>query len=150
MLLLVASFISFFGCKKEKVKGCTDTSSLNYNVKAEEENGTCISIAGIYSVTENCGSIDNFTMSVGANGMDLTISNFANNFNSISASRSGYSITIYPRSNIIDKTGKTWDLNGGSGTISSDGHTLNINYNLDDILYENSVGIINCSAMGVK
>jgi hypothetical protein len=38
---IVLVVVSFSSCKKDKVKGCMDPISINYDSKAEEDDGTC-------------------------------------------------------------------------------------------------------------
>lgn len=52
-LSLLASVMFFMGCKKEKVKGCTDKEAENYNALAEESDGSCT-----YARTKFIGSFE--------------------------------------------------------------------------------------------
>jgi hypothetical protein len=140
--------MTFTNCKKEK--GCTDSLAMNFEAKAEENDGSCKYAYGTFTITsENCTSSagtqsDTYTMAVTGN-TTLTINNFANQFNNIVATRNGTSITISSKSGVQDKSGNYWDLNGGSGTIAWDGSTITFNYSFDDINYLNLIGMVNCS-----
>ena len=102
-------------------------------------------------MTENCsGQVDYFTLSVSGNGNAITINNLANQFDNISATRDGLSITLTPKQGILDRSGQYWDLDSGSGTISSNGKSLTISYTIDDVLYANVEGFSSCSSNGVK
>lgn len=149
-LTMLVVLITFTNCKKDKIKGCTDSNSLNYNSKAEENDNSCSYVSGSYAMTENCGSLDQFTITISGNGNAITINNLANQFDNISATRNGLSITLTPKQGILDRSGKYWDLDNGSGTISADGKNLTISYTVDDILYANVAGYLTCSANGVK
>ncbi|MCB0819340.1 MAG: hypothetical protein KDC13_01860 [Bacteroidetes bacterium] len=56
--LLIAFSIGMGSCRKNKVKGCTDTNATNYSVDAEEDNGTCEyerdKFLGNWDGTKNC------------------------------------------------------------------------------------------------
>ncbi len=151
--------MSVSSCKKEesepivpKKRGCTDINSLNYDSSAEEDDGTCNYISGNYSVIEDCnGVIDSYVVTIVGDGSYLLFNNFGDNFDNISATRSGLSITIHHKYNIADRAGKIWDFNGGSGTISADGSTLIVsNFSIDDVLHGNQLGYIYCNATGIK
>jgi hypothetical protein len=71
-------FILIESCKKDKIKGCMDSSASNYDKNAEEDNGSCIferdkflgNWAGLYANTNNSGTPDtilNFPFSITRN-----------------------------------------------------------------------------------
>jgi len=41
LVFFVLSMLFFSACKKEKVKGCNDSTAINFNVEAKENDGTC-------------------------------------------------------------------------------------------------------------
>lgn len=66
--VLIAFSISMGSCRKNKVKGCTDTNAINYSVDAEEDNGTCEyerdKFLGNWDGIKNCilNPLDSFTV----------------------------------------------------------------------------------------
>ena len=89
------------------------------------------------------------TILAGNNDNSLIINNLADGFDNVSATVSGSIITIPVQNGIIDNLlGLTWDINGGNGSISA--NTLTLSYSVDDVLYANVVGLLNCTATCTK
>jgi hypothetical protein len=134
-VFLLGGFISLAeSCKKEKVKGCTNSLASNYDVNAEEDNGTCIferdkflgNWLGLLANTNNPGIPDttyNFPFSIAVNPnnyKDVFINDFP-----VSGAPSNASVNSTNRfSLVIPKQNITSGLDSfgisGIGQISDD------------------------------
>ncbi len=149
-LLLLAVSLATFSCKK---KGCIDKEATNYNEKAKKDDGTCIFpsalMEGTYNVTESCYGLgnDNYTITIVATGNTTVRINsiLGGTASMIGSTTDGKSLKINAQSAIPDKSNYYWDMdNGATGFL--DGNTLTLNYQMDDILYGNNYGTVNCTA----
>jgi hypothetical protein len=131
-----------------KKKGCTDSKAVNYNASAEEENGNCEYISGTYSVSDDCGS--NYNMTITENGDNLKINNVGNAFDNISAVRSGTTIELLEKIGALSHAGVTFDFRGGTGSYDIINDKLIFHYSYDDYAYGSFYGLKSCSAEGTK
>ena len=119
-LLMAVSFI-FTACKKEQ--GCIDPLATNYNIDAEEDDGSCLfSVQGGTWTTQSIESTGNMSGSfMGIPMLDSVINYVETNPDSLEPYKlvfqENYTYTEYDQENSIVENG-TW-------TITSDQLTIN-------------------------
>ena len=120
IIYLIFLSLIFSSCQKEQ--GCIDLIALNYNIDAEEDDGSCeFGVVGGSWITQSVSSNGTMTASMlGIPIMDTTISTVENNPDSLQP----YKLTFYADNNFVESD--QLDLPVGGGTWSQTGDILTI------------------------
>lgn len=106
---------------------------------------------GYWNVTENCTATgaDAYVIEIISTGTTtVTINNFLNLFDGVTATISSDNITINPYAYFLDYLGNAWTINSGSGVLS--GNTISFNYYVDDVDYAFVYGDVICTATATQ
>lgn len=127
--MLFFSATTFTSCGKQ---GCTDPEANNYDVDADDDDGSCTfdrtAFIGTYNVSESCSS-GNYTYSMtisesSQNKVTITLTNLGNfQSNVLSGTVSGTTLTIPSQTLTIQGNAVAFN---GQGTLS--GNTLTVIY----------------------
>jgi hypothetical protein len=157
-VLIFTVSILFSSCTKQ---GCADYDAENYDPSVQEDDGSCTyayeKFIGIYTVYENftsdnCGSSsDTYTVTIypGLTKNEIYINNFAGGFNGVKFNVNGNIITAPYQYGLNSQAGY-YDLNSAIGSTNNDGNTIELSYNIDDILYDYTCGYVNGNALLIK
>jgi hypothetical protein len=120
IIYLIFLSLIFSSCQKEQ--GCMEPIALNYNIDAEEDDGTCqFSITGGSWITQSVSVNGTMTASMlGITILDTAISTVENNPDSLQP----YKLTFYTDNNFVESDQQ--DLPVGGGTWSQTGDILTI------------------------
>jgi hypothetical protein len=120
IIYLIFLSLIFSSCQKEQ--GCMEPIALNYNIDAEEDDGTCqFSITGGSWITQSVSVNGTMTASMlGITILDTAISTVENNPDSLQP----YKLTFYADNNFVESD--QLDLPVGGGTWSQTGDILTI------------------------
>ena len=120
IIYLIFLSLIFSSCQKEQ--GCMEPIALNYNIDAEEDDGTCqFSITGGSWITQSVSVNGTMTASMlGITILDTAISTVENNSDSLDP----YKLTFYTDNNFVESDQQ--DLPVGGGTWSQTGDILTI------------------------
>ena len=119
LVIAIISFSLFTSCKKDKVYGCTDPTSINYNSSATDDNGTCKYTGKVTFWYNSSGT----TATVTINGQTGYITTFYPTYNP-NCSSSGcatFTMETGTYSYHATSTFSTWN---GDVTVSKNGCTL--------------------------
>ena len=129
IIYLIFLSLIFSSCQKEQ--GCMEPIALNYNIDAEEDDGTCqFSITGGSWITQSVSVNGTMTASMlGITILDTAISTVENNPDSLQP----YKLTFYADNNFVESDqldlpvgGGTWSQNGNILTITDQDTTLEL------------------------
>jgi len=150
LLLLLLSFVAI-SCKKEKIRGCTDSQALNYKADADADDGSCTYLRnrflGDYSGIQSCssGDVPDFSFSVdpsphNINRIQLAGVPLSGNFSYADLKSNPNEFFIPPQLFISDL-----DSSNVSGNGYMKGDSLFI-----ELIRESSFGVDTCYTRAVK
>jgi hypothetical protein len=106
--------------------------------------------SGTYTVQSNCeGGTSSYVVTIETLGTSqIRINNFMNMGWQITGNVSGSDVSLLVKNGLQDPAGDLYDFDGGYGTIN--GNVLTLDWTIDDINYNNFVGVYNCGATLTK
>jgi len=125
---------------------CIVSLTVIYSCKKKNKDKTNADYAGAWSVSEHCTGNASYNMTITATGTDgVTLTNFHGGF-TVTGTVSNITLTI-PTQTVTSATmGGPYKFSG-SGTLSSDAHSLSITYTMTDNSGSNP---LNCTSTCTK
>jgi len=121
LYIFFAVSIIFSACKKEE--GCTDSLATNFNVDAEEDDGSCVfGITGGSWITQSISTTGSMTVSIGGFPfLDSTLNFVETNPDSLEP----YKLTFNENSLYTEHDNLNNPVEGGTWSVSGDQLTIN-------------------------
>jgi hypothetical protein len=127
LYIFFAVSIIFSACKKEE--GCTDSLATNFNIDAEDDDGSCVfGIAGGSWITQSIEATGSMTVSIGGFPfLDSTLNIVETNPDSLDPYKLTFADNgLYTEYDNLDNAveGGTWSVSGDQLTINTPDTTL--------------------------